>query len=180
MPARAQNKAANAAAISVTREFDAPPHRLFRWWIEPRHFVRWFGPARTDMPVCEVEGRPGGIIRFCTRFDDGREIWLRGRFREVREPDRLVFPLWFTDEQGRPAAHPMYEDWPLDATFVTTVAFEDIGPPGKSLGAKIVVHQAVRPSSAARHPNLRAEREIAKQGWVESLDRLADLLVEPD
>ncbi|MCM0021026.1 MAG: SRPBCC domain-containing protein [Tagaea sp.] len=178
MPARASPKAAkavDAVAISVAREFDAPPHRLFRWWVEPRHFIRWFGPARTDMPVCELEGRAGGMIRFCTRFDDGREIWVKGRFREVREPDRLVFPLWFTDEQGRPASHPGYEDWPLDVTFVTTVAFQDIGHRGK-----IVVHQAVRPSSAARHPNLRAEREIAKKGWAESLDRLADLLADAD
>jgi uncharacterized protein YndB with AHSA1/START domain len=174
MPGR-DAAAANAASISVTREFDAPPHRLFRWWIEPRFFVRWFGPARTDMPVCDLEGRAGGVIRFCMRFDDGREIWMKGRFREIQEPDRLVFPLWFTDEQGRPVGHPAYEDWPLDATFLTTVAFEDIGHRGK-----ITVHQAVRPPLAARHPNLRAEREAAKQGWSESLDRLADLLVEPD
>jgi uncharacterized protein YndB with AHSA1/START domain len=174
--AAAKNAAAkNAAAISVTREFDAPAHVLFRWWIEPRHFVRWFGPARTDRPVCDLEGRPGGVIRFCTRFDDGREIWLKGRFREVIEPARLVFPLWFTDEQGRPAGHPMYEDWPLDATYLTTVAFEDIGRRGR-----VVVHQSVRPASAARHPNMRAEREMAKQGWAESLQRLAEVLEEQD
>ncbi|MBC8792639.1 MAG: hypothetical protein C6Y20_13640 [Tagaea sp. CACIAM 22H2] len=166
---------ANAAAISVTREFDAPPHRLFRWWTEPRHFIRWFGPARTDMPVCDLEPRPGGLLRLCMRYDDGREIWLKGRFREVLEPDRLVFALWFTDEKGAPAAHPMYEDWPLDATFLTTVAFEDVGH-----RAKLTVHQAVRPLLAAKHPNLLAERDMARQGWVESFERLADLLVDAE
>jgi hypothetical protein len=44
----------------------------------------------------------------------------------------------------------------------------------------LTLHQAVRPSLAAKHPNLRAERDMARQGWVESFERLADLLVDAE
>lgn len=158
-------------AITLTRLLDAPRERVFRAWTEAAHFARWFGPHSVDVPFCQMDPRPGGEIRFCHRLPEQGDLWVQGTFQEVTEPARLVFTLAFTDEAGRPASHPMIPDWPLEARIVTAVSLLEQG--GKTA---LTIRQTIEPAAAAAGDAVGREREMAKEGWGETLDRLEDYL----
>jgi uncharacterized protein YndB with AHSA1/START domain len=117
----------DAAALNSSRVIDAPREVLFSVWTDAEHLAQWFGPRDVMLPFCKIDPRPGGALHFCHRLRDGTEVWVKGVYREFVAPERLVFSLSFVDAGGRAAAHPRFPDWPLDATFLTTVTFADLG-----------------------------------------------------
>ena len=87
--------------IEVTRVVDAPRALVFDCWTKPEHITKWMlGPPGWAMPVCEVDLRPGGSWHFVWRAEDGSELDMRGVYREVSPPERLVA----TEQWG--------DDWP--------------------------------------------------------------------
>ena len=77
--------------IVTTRVFDAPRRRVFAAHTDPEHLPHWMtGPEGWTMPVCEVDLRPGGAWRFAWRHADGTEMEVRGEYREVVPPERVV------------------------------------------------------------------------------------------
>jgi uncharacterized protein YndB with AHSA1/START domain len=156
--------------LVLARTIDAPREVLFDVWTQAEHFAQWFGPHGVELPFCKIDPRPGGILHFCHRTRDGIEVWVKGTYREVVAPERLVFGLGFVDAPGRPAAHPMFPDWPPDATILTTVTFAELG--GKT---QLTVRQVfLAPPQAAANDVFRRMREGAQLGWGETLDRLAE------
>jgi len=163
------SKTEDAAELVLSRTIDAPRDVLFKVWTQAEHFAQWFGPRDVDLPFCKIDPRPGGTLHFCHRLRDGTEVWVKGAYREVVAPERLVFSSGFVDADGRAAPHPMFPDLPLDATVLTTVTFADLG--GKT---KLTIRQALLPPEAAANDIVRREREAARAGWGETLDRLGD------
>lgn len=173
----AENAPDPVTSIAVlSRRFEAPVELVFSAWTEAEHFARWFGPRGIELPVVELDARPGGRIRFCHRWAGHPDIWVQGTFDEVVRPERLVFTLRFVSEAGEPIAHPMIPDWPVDARLVTSVSFAN-----RDGATEIVVQQVVHAPSAtpANRRAVTAERELAAQGWSETLDRLGELLSGP-
>jgi len=80
--------------VAITRVFDAPRDRLWREWTEPAAFADWFGGAGGEVPLDSVamDVRPGGSWRLTMHAARG-EIHWRGVYREVVEPERLVFTI---------------------------------------------------------------------------------------
>jgi uncharacterized protein YndB with AHSA1/START domain len=77
--------------IAMTRVFDAPRRLVFEAWTNPKHVPRWLlGPDGWTMPVCEIDLRPGGSWHFVWRKSNGTEMAMRGEYREVTPPERLV------------------------------------------------------------------------------------------
>jgi uncharacterized protein YndB with AHSA1/START domain len=77
--------------LRVVRWFDAPRERLWEAWTRPEHLRQWMvGPDGWVMERCDVDLRAGGSWRFEWRKDDGAEMILWGRYREVSAPGRLV------------------------------------------------------------------------------------------
>ena len=170
----AQRDAAKAIPIGeevATRVFPAPRELVFEVWTKVEHFTRWFGPHGADVESCEIDPRPGGVLRFAHRSGDGTKLHLKGMFREVVQDERLVFTLGFVDEHGRPRRHPMFPDWPRDAVIETTVTFESVEE-----GTRIRVVQDVSPSDAAAHPSVKRHGELAREGWVQVFERLGEHL----
>ena len=119
-----QRDAARAVTINAevaTRVFPAPRELVFEVWTNVEHFTRWFGPHGAEVVSCELDPRPGGVLRFRHRFGNGTTVHLKGIFREVIQDERLVFTMAFVDEHGSPRRPPMFPDWPLDAVIETTV-----------------------------------------------------------
>ena len=52
--------AASASDLLDDREFAVPRELVFEAWTVPEHFARWFGPDGVEVPVCEIDARPGG------------------------------------------------------------------------------------------------------------------------
>ena len=77
--------------IVVTRVVNAPRNLVFDVWTKPEHVAHWMvGPQGWTMPVCEIDLRPGGAWHFVWRSADGAELAMRGVYREVVPPERLV------------------------------------------------------------------------------------------
>ena len=103
----------NLPTIRIIRDFDAPPDKVFRAWIEPELVVQWLGPKSTEMRIEQWDARTGGNYRY-TALQDGEEVAaFFGSFHEVRPSERLV--QTFTWE-GMP-----------DGVSLETMTFEDLG-----------------------------------------------------
>lgn len=157
---------------SLTRVFRAPRSLVFEVWTKAEHFARWFGPHGTEVLACEMDARPGGVIRFAHRFVDGPTFYFAGTFTEVVRNERIVFALGSVDENGRAIPHPMLPDWPLDASIVMSVTLEDAGE-----GTRVTVAHHVTPADANAHPAVKRWSEMAREGSKQVLDRLGEHLV---
>jgi len=77
--------------IRMTRVFDAPRGLVFDSWTKPELIKRWLlGPPGWSMPICEIDPRVGGGLRYVWRNHDGRELGIRGVYREFSAPERIV------------------------------------------------------------------------------------------
>ena len=139
--------------IVMTRVFDAPRQLVWEAWTSPEHLPHWMlGPPGWTMPVCEVDLRPGGSWHFVWRKADGAEMAMRGVYREVVPPERLVS----TESWGG--------DWP--ETLNTLLLVEEDGRTTMTL-------TVLYPSKEARDAALGTGM---KEGMSQSFDRLAELL----
>jgi uncharacterized protein YndB with AHSA1/START domain len=160
MPAKnAESSTADRDArdLVLRRVFDAPRSLVFKAWTDPKHLAQWWGPRGFTNPVCEVDPRPGGEIRIDMRAPDGTVYPMKGVFREIVEPERLVMMT---------TAHADESDVP-GLEVLTTVAFDERdGKTTLTVTAHVV---------KATDEFLEA-LEGMEQGWSESLYRLADLV----
>lgn len=139
--------------IVATRVFDAPRRLVWDAWTSPKHVPHWMlGPEGWSMPVCEIDLRPGGAWRFVWRMSDGAAMEMRGAYREIVPPERLVS----TESWGG--------DWP--ETLNTLVLTEE---DGKTTTVCTVLY----PSKEARDKALGTGM---KEGWSQSYDRLEKYL----
>jgi uncharacterized protein YndB with AHSA1/START domain len=149
----AQNELAPESAarvLIITRLFDAPRRLVFQAWTKPEYLVRWFGPKDFTLPFCEVDFRPGGAYRVCMRSPEGVDHWLWGVYREIVEPERIVFTWDREDENGQPRFN-----------TVVTVTFAEQA--GKTM---LTLHQALFATVADRDEHMG--------GWTECLERLTN------
>ena len=55
------------------------------------HVQRWMlGPEGWTIPVCEIDLRPDGAWHFLWRRANGTQMEMRGVYREIAPPERLV------------------------------------------------------------------------------------------
>lgn len=138
--------------IVMTRVFDAPRHLVFEAFSKPELLKRWFGPRGWNLGVCDVDFKVGGGFRFVLRGPDGKDMGMRGKYREIQAPERSVHVESFDDYPGE--------------SQVTAVFTEDKG--------KTMLNVTVEyPSQEVRDIVLKTGME---HGAAESYDKLAELL----
>ena len=168
---RSGNDIIPADSVAVSRVFAAPRDLVFEVWTKAEHFTRWFGPHGAEIISCELDARPGGIIRFGHRSAEGPPLYVKGEFTEVVLNEHLVFCVGCVDEQGRPIRHPMFPDWPIEASIETVVVLDDV-----SEGTRVSVAHRVLPTDAAAHPDAKRWLPLAREGAKQVLDRLGEHL----
>jgi uncharacterized protein YndB with AHSA1/START domain len=132
--------------------------------------AQWWGPQAFTNPVCEMDVRPGGAYRITMRSPEGVNYPVKGAFREVVEPERLVMTLDCSEHpaewhdlvdpnrkkgEGNPAGE-----------MLSTVTFEDLD--GRT---RLTVRTRFK-SAAIREAMLGLGMT---EGWSQSLDRLGAL-----
>lgn len=80
----------------LTKQFPAPPDRVFRALTTPEDLVRWWGPRAT----AEVDLRPGGVFRLGMRLPGDMSLVALGTYKEINSPVRLVFAWAWEDDPG--------------------------------------------------------------------------------
>ena len=89
--------------LVIIRTFDAPRAMVWKAWTDPEQLAQWMGPR--GYRACHIEGdlRPGGAWKNCLKRDeDGEELWNGGVYREIKEPERIVYTFAWTGDDGRP------------------------------------------------------------------------------
>jgi len=137
--------------LTVTREFAAPPERVFDAWLDPATACRFlFATPGGEMLVCEIDARVGGEGLIVERRTSG-DARHRLRFEAIDRPHRLVF---------RFAADPAEEgQW----TRVTL----DIVP--AATGCTLTLTHEMDPAWAAYE-------EQTRKGWTMILKTLGNML----
>src|SRR5438874_1888357 len=80
----------NKYNVLIKRTFDAPREAVFKAWIDPEQMIQWWGPTYFMNPVCELDVRLGGAILIHMRGPDGTVFPMKGIYREIVEPEKLV------------------------------------------------------------------------------------------
>jgi uncharacterized protein YndB with AHSA1/START domain len=146
--------------IVVERDLPASPARVFVAFTDPVQVTRWWGPEGFRTTTHETDVRPGGVWRFTMHGPDGVDYPNRVVFREVVEPERLVY-THDDDTDGEDALR-----------FETTVTFEPIE------GGTRIRLRTVFPTAAMREHVVREHRAL--EGAEQTLGRLARHLADGD
>jgi uncharacterized protein YndB with AHSA1/START domain len=156
MPATADAAETVEREITITRVFDAPRALVFKAWTDASELAQWWGPKGFANPVCKLDVCVGGAIRIHMRSPDGSVYPMRGEFREIVRPERLVFTNIAVDAADKPIIEGL-----------TTVTFIERG--GKT--------------TMTLHTHGRAVVDYAvgylqgmEMGWTGSIDKLEALL----
>jgi uncharacterized protein YndB with AHSA1/START domain len=131
------------------------PRLVFDAYTRPESLKRWLGVfGGWSVAVCEVDLRVGGAYRFVWRGADGREMGMRGVYREIVPGQRIVSTETFDD--------PWY-----DGEAVGTAEFAE-------RGGKTMLTITMRYSSQdTRDAVLRTPMQ---DGLSQSYDKLDELL----
>jgi uncharacterized protein YndB with AHSA1/START domain len=139
--------------IRITREFDAPPAKVFRAHADPDLVVQWLGPRGLQMRVDHYDCRTGGSYRY-VHSDANGEYAFHGSFHEVRPGERIVQTFTF---EGMP-----------DGVALEKLLFEDLGD-----GRTRLTGTSLCDSFADRDAMLAGGMEV---GVVQGYERLDELL----
>jgi uncharacterized protein YndB with AHSA1/START domain len=142
--------ATKSETVEVRRTIAASPQRVFEAWTRPEELKRWAAPGPMETSLAEVDLRVGGSYRLHMHGPDGSEFRVRGTYREIDPPRRLVY-TWSTE---------------LSADVVdsvVTVEFLD-----RSGSTEVVL----------RHDKLITEQSRARhtEGWIGCIAKLEDVL----
>ena len=139
--------------VRITREFDAPPAKVFRAHTDPELVARWLGPRSHGMKIDHFDCRTGGSYRYL-HVSDGNEYGFHGCFHEVRPSELIVQTFTF---EGEP-----------DGVALERLVFEDLGD-----GRTRLVATSLVDSFEGRDAFLSSGMEY---GIRESYERLDELL----
>ena len=138
--------------LVIDRVFDAPRERVWKAWTDPEQLKQWSAPGGFTIPLSEGDLRPGGSWQATMVKPDGTELRPGGKYREIVEPERLVFTHAWYDENAVPGPE----------TFVT-VTLKD-----RSEKTDMNFRQTGFTSGG--------ERDGHAEGWTECFDKLSELL----
>ncbi len=144
--------------LSLTRRVAAPPEVVFRAWTDAKQLAEWWGPKGFTNPRCEVDASTGGAIRIDRRAPDDVVYPMTRRYVEIDRPHRLVFMTAAFDDEGQPMLK-----------VLNTVMFTQV-----TNGTEISLVAEVTSTT----PEALRDLSGMSQGWSQSLDRLAALVVQ--
>ena len=144
--------------IAMIREFNAPRRMVFDALTKPDLLKRWmFGPPGWSFAVCEIDLRVGGPYRFVWSGPNGVQMGIRGIYREIVAPEKVVNTERFD------------EAWYPGEAIVTNSLVEESGKTTLTLS---VMYE----SKEARDIALQSPME---QGVAMGFDRLAEIVEKP-
>jgi uncharacterized protein YndB with AHSA1/START domain len=129
----------------------APQERVFAAFVDSERLRRWWGPTGFTVPRLQFDAVQGTDYRIVMQPLDGDVFHIRGTFRAVEAPRRLIFTF-------------IYEPDPDDQETLVTLTFEPT-----DLGTRVMLDQG--PFKTV------ARLELHRDGWTETLERFGRSLV---
>lgn len=137
--------------LHLEKVLQARAERVFAACVEPERLAAWWGPAGFTAPSLDLEVRNGGRYRITMQPPDGDAFHLRGEFREVDPPRRLVYTFEWEEPD------------PDDRETVVTISLA-----GDRERTTFVLDQGLFATEA--------RRALHEAGWTDSLERLERFL----
>lgn len=151
--------------LVLERTFDAPRDQVFKMFKDSNELKHWWGPRGWELPVSKMDFRKGGVWHYCMKCVDknqgnyyGMEAWGKAIYKEINEPNKIVYTDFFSDAEGN-------SNDQLPSTDVQT-DFIDLGS-GKT---KIV--------SSAEYASAEALKTVMDMGMIDGITQTWDRLEE--
>jgi uncharacterized protein YndB with AHSA1/START domain len=138
--------------LVITRTFRAPRELVWKAWADPKQRVQWMGPPQHPARHLEGDFRAGAAWRCCMTATDGGDLWHGGVYRELIEPERMVFTFAWDGDDGKP-----------ENEMLITITFAEDGA-----GTKMTFHQTGFRTDE--------QRDGHHEGWTGTFDRLEKFL----
>jgi uncharacterized protein YndB with AHSA1/START domain len=146
-----QTMSSDELTLELKRVLPAARPIVFGAVTDPNQLAKWWGPNGFTIPTLEFEPRAGESYRIEMQPPEGESFHLTGEFLEVDPPARLTFTfVWDPPD-------------PDDLATLVALSFRDLG------GSTEV--------SLTQGPfRTEARRELHRDGWTDSLDKLERLI----
>jgi uncharacterized protein YndB with AHSA1/START domain len=155
--------------ILITRSFAAPIEKVWDAWTNPETAVKWWGPKDWTSPEIKIDLHEGGTYLFCMRSPEGKDFWSTGTYEEIIPMIKLVFTDSFSDEKGNimdPVKFGMDLDFPRESKVEVTFDEQDDN----------VTKLEIKYLPESEKVLKAMVKSQMKEGWNESLDKLASVL----
>ena len=151
--------------VFITHVFNAPREVVFKAWTEPEQLLRWFAPDGCTINFKNINVQTGGTFHSCIHDPQFGDCWCKGTYLEVIYPERLVYTIALTDEQGNDleSAAEAGKDANMPRETILTVTFAEYGDQ-----TKLTLHQTM--------PEDIAKKTGAYQSWIKMLHKLEELV----
>jgi len=150
--------------LVLEREFKAPRELVFQAFTQAEHLKHWWGPRGWTLPVCHLDFRVGGVWHYCMKCEDknqgdfyGMESWGKAVYREIVEPEKIVYVDYFSDAEGNVADN-------MPSTNVTLTFVET------DSGTKVINH--------AEYASAESLKQVMDMGMLEGITDTWNRLVE--
>jgi uncharacterized protein YndB with AHSA1/START domain len=137
--------------LVIEREFSVPKDLVFKVLTEHKHIKKWSSPKNFEVTFSKGELKVGEEYSYGMRSDNGPEMVMIGKYKEINRPNRLAY------SQSRKGAP--------DSETDISVTLEDVD--GKT---KMVFHHLGFPN--------KEFRDGAIHGWNDAFEKLESLLTE--
>jgi len=143
--------------IFISREFNASRELIWEAMTNPQHVVNWWGSRGFSTTIEEMDFRVGGVWRHVMHGPDGTNYPNSSIFKEIVEPERIVF------------AHGGKREGGPGVGFVSTWSFEKLAAENTRVTIRMIF-----PSAAER--DFVVKEFGAIEGGKQTLERLAEYL----
>ncbi len=137
--------------LEIRRVLPAVPSAVFGAFTAPDELAKWWGPEHFSVPSLEYNPRVGDSYRIEMQPPEGDPFYLTGKFHEVDPPARLAYTFGWEDPD------------PDDIENLVELSFRDLGE-----STEVVLTQGPFKTGP--------RRELHRNGWTNSFDKLARLL----
>ena len=147
--------------LILTRQFDAPRVKVFTAYTDCKHLNHWWGPREWSLSYCKMDFRVGGQWHYCMSGPDGMESWGLTIYKEIKEPELIVYEDFFSDKDGN-------KNTAFPSTMVRTEFLEKDG--------KTIVKSTAKYSSPE---DLKKVLDMGMEtGIAQTLDKLEEYLAK--
>ncbi|MFJ8236829.1 SRPBCC domain-containing protein [Ureibacillus sp. NPDC094379] len=155
--------------IKVTHTFNAPRELVFKALTSSEHLINWWGPKGWTFEIFRSDFHPGGVFHYSQKPAHGSAMWVKFVYSDIKEPEKIIYSSFFSDEEGNTKRAPFDENWPMEIQNTITLN-EDEG--------KTTLTMIVAPVSPTEKEikTFEDSKEMAKEGYSGTYNQLEEYL----